>query len=104
MSKGNAVRILNSAGKDFTSRRKALRYIAGGRARYIDEHTIEMIPEDRRHQACIASANSTSGATHAAHSPVFEIVARHGLSSTKVLVPLGFLHYPHKDQTTRRRG
>lgn len=98
------MRILNSAGKAFTSRRKALRYVAGGRARYIDEHTIEMIWEDRRHQAAVASAESggVADATRS-HGPALRIVPRLVNHGPRVLTPLGFLHYPQRDQTTTRR-
>jgi hypothetical protein len=105
VSKERAVRILNSDGGSFTSRRQALRYIGSGRARYIDERTIEMIESDPRHVACVASANRTApgGAIDVNHSPAFEIVARRKPSTTKILVPYGFLHYPQRDQTTTRR-
>ena len=94
------MRILNSAGGSFTNRHKALQYLSAGRARYIDEGTIEMIESDPRHQACIASTERPIGS--GAHSPHLEIVARLPVSSCRVLIPLGYLHYPQRDQTTQK--
>lgn len=51
MSKTRGVRILNGHGGSWTSRPRALTLVSSGRARYVDEHTIEFIEADRRHIA-----------------------------------------------------
>lgn len=60
MSKKRAIHILNCASQPFTSRHNALRWIEQGRARYIDELTIEMVEDHPRHKACIASIGGAS--------------------------------------------
>ncbi len=51
MSQTRGVRILNGHGGSWTSRPRALTLVKSGRARYVDEHTIEFIETDRRHIA-----------------------------------------------------
>jgi hypothetical protein len=97
------VRILNSAGGTFTSRARAIKYLASGRARYVDEHTIRMIESHPGHLACIASARH-DGEQSLSQGPTVEIVAdRPATPRLKVLVPLGYLHYPQRVQTTGGR-
>jgi hypothetical protein len=97
------VRILNSAGGTFTSRARAIKYLASRRARYVDERTIEMIEDHRQHRVAVASAHGISvAADRNAHSPTLEIVAP-VRTRLKVLCPYGYLHYPHRDQTSSGR-
>jgi hypothetical protein len=44
MSHQSKVRISNSTGSIMTSAKQAVRLISAGRARYVDEHTIELLP------------------------------------------------------------
>ena len=67
-----AIVIRNSSGGSYTSRKKALKYVASGRARYIDEKTIEMIEEDHRHLACVASLEQ-SAPKPTVQSPTIEL-------------------------------
>lgn len=102
MSKQRAIRILNAHGGSFTSRKQAIRFIETGRARYVDERTIEMIEDDYRHLAAggrnviempAAPENSPSIDRVSTYSPcaVFQIDAHQT-----------FLPYPQTDQRSNR--
>ncbi len=90
MSLKQKIKILNSAGAGYTNPKKALKWVTQGRARYVDESSIEMVSEDRRHQACIASI-SEGRSTAKPKSPTpprvipFKAPAFQGQT---------FLHYP----------
>jgi hypothetical protein len=65
-----AVRILNPVGgAGYTSAKQAIRFVAQGRARYVDETSIEMIEDDHRH---IAAGRSFAEPPrpHSASSPL----------------------------------
>lgn len=65
-----AVRILNSTGCAYTNPKAALELIARGRARYVDEETIEIIAPAPR----VISGDASSRP----HSPSLAIVDLHG--------------------------
>lgn len=56
MSKSNGkIRILNATAGMYTSAKNAVMFLEQGRARYVDERTIEMLPDDHRHQSAVRS-------------------------------------------------
>lgn len=53
--KKRAIKILNPAGGSWTSVKQAIKWVEQGRARYIDETSIEMIESDHRHLSAARS-------------------------------------------------
>ena len=49
VSKKRGIKVVSISGDSWTSAKGALRMLKRGTARYVDEHTIEMIQEDYRH-------------------------------------------------------
>jgi hypothetical protein len=65
----SSVRIANPpAGKGFTHRRRAEQFVRRGRARWIDEHTIEFIPCVRQTAIVAAARASQIDYDRAAHT------------------------------------
>jgi hypothetical protein len=99
-TKRRAVFIRNAHGNPYTSRVQALKYMTSGRARYVDEFTIEMIVDDFRHVASCPERQEESRVITAPppHSPSISIIPR----PQRIISRPGqtFLHYPHANQTS----
>lgn len=102
MSKRRAIKILNAHGGSWTSRSQALKFLASGRARYVDEFTIRMIEDDPRHLA--ADPGRQNLELVSAHSPSLQVVeAPKVVEIHDAMAGQTFLHYPQRDQTSGRR-
>lgn len=102
MSKHRAVKIRNAHGGGYTSRKQAIKFLEQGRARYVDESTIEMIEDDYRHVAAIASAETPAPYVRCLHSARLNPVA-YLEGDFPVETRQTFLRYPQKNQTSTRR-
>ena len=91
-----AIRVLNGTGGAFTSAKRAKVFVDRGRARRIDQHTIEMIETDYRHLSAVRSIEQprTVAATSPTPIRVYEYDGPENLRT--------FARYPDSQQAFQR--